>query len=43
MDDFDKKRNKMKKLKIELQKYITKCEYDLNDLRKYFDSSYLTL
>jgi hypothetical protein len=38
MDDYSKKQNKNKKLKIELQKYLTKCEYDLSDLKKYFNS-----
>jgi len=38
IDDFHKKQNRMKKLKIEFQKFITKSEYDLNDLKKYFHS-----
>ena len=36
IDDFNKKILKWKKLKQELLKYITKSEYDLNDLKKYF-------
>jgi len=38
IDDFQKKQNRMKKLKVEFQKFITKSEYDLNDLKKYFHS-----
>jgi hypothetical protein len=37
MDDWNKKYNKMKKIRTELQKFLTKCEYDLNDLKKYFN------
>jgi hypothetical protein len=36
MDDFTKKQTKFKKIKIDFQKFITKCEYDLSDLKKYF-------
>ncbi len=37
IDDFIKKQNKLRKNKIEFQKFLTKCEYDLNDLKKYFN------
>lgn len=36
IDDYNKKVVKWKKIKIELSKYLTKSEYDLNDLKKYF-------
>jgi len=39
VDDFQKRQNRMKKLKVEFQKFITKSEYDLNDLKKYFHSN----
>ena len=39
IDDFHKKQNRIKKLKIEFQKFITKSEYDLNDLKKYFHTN----
>jgi len=39
IDDFHKRQNKFKKNKIEFQKFLTKCEYDLNDLKKYFNST----
>ena len=37
IDDFHKRQIRIKKHKIDLQKFLTKCEYDLNDLKKYFD------
>jgi hypothetical protein len=43
MDDYNNKQFKIKKLKIELQKYQTKCEYDLNDLKKYFNTTYIRI
>ncbi len=39
IDDFNKRQNKFKKQKSEIQKFMTKCEYDLNDLKKYFNTS----
>lgn len=39
IDDFHKRQGKFKKNKIEFQKFLTKCEYDLNDLKKYFNST----
>ncbi len=36
IDDFHKRQNRIKKLKIDFQKFITKSEYDLNDLKKFF-------
>ena len=39
IDDFLKRQNKFRKNKIEFQKFLTKCEYDLNDLKKYFNST----
>jgi hypothetical protein len=39
LDDFAKRQNKLRKHKIDLQKFLTKCEYDLSDLKKYFNSS----
>ena len=39
MDDFQKRQLKLKKNKIDLQKFLTKCEYDLSDLKKYFNSN----
>jgi hypothetical protein len=38
IDDYLKKQNKLRKNKIEFQKFLTKCEYDLNDLKKYFNT-----
>ena len=37
IDDYLKKLLKFKKIKIDLQKFLTKSEYDLNDLKKYFN------
>lgn len=37
LDDFQKRQIKLKKTKVDLQKFLTKCEYDLNDLKKYFN------
>lgn len=36
IDDYNKKTTKWKRVKQELFKYLTKSEYDLNDLKKYF-------
>lgn len=36
IDDFCLRQIKMKKMKIDLQKFLMKCEYDLTDLKKYF-------
>ncbi len=40
LDDFQKRQIKLKKYKIDLQKFLTKCEYDLNDLKKYSNNGY---
>lgn len=39
IDDLIKRQTKFRKNKIEFQKFLTKCEYDLNDLKKYFNST----
>ena len=39
IDDFQKRQCRIKKMKIDFQKFITKSEYDLNDLKKYFHSN----
>lgn len=36
IDDYNKKLLKWRRIKQELIKYLTKTEYDLNDLKKYF-------
>jgi hypothetical protein len=35
IDDFTIKQIKHRKISTEIHKYITKCEYDLSDLKKY--------
>jgi hypothetical protein len=37
IDDFHKRQQKLRRNKIDLQKFLTKCEYDLSDLKKYFN------
>ncbi len=39
IDDYIMRQNRIKKNRIEFQKFLTKCEYDLNDLKKYFNST----
>jgi len=38
IDDFHKRQNRLRRMKIDFQKFITKNEYDLNDLRKFYKS-----
>ena len=38
IDDFNKRQTRLRRNKIDLQKFLTKCEYDLNDLKKYFNN-----
>ena len=39
LDDLHKRQIKLRKHKIDMQKFLTKCEYDLNDLKKYFNNN----
>ena len=41
LDDYSKKFRKWSLIKDQLLKFVTKSEFDMNDLKKYFDTEYI--